>query len=269
MLSLLKSELFRSRKRAQTWITIAIVAIGTVLYFGGFVIADLVGSDGQAVRDTLQVANADEEGLLILSLLGAIVGVVFGAGLIGSEYSWNTMRSLVARSRTRAALLGAKWLTVAVYVLALVVITVVAAYASATVGAVIAGNDASWSASTVGELLRAIGLNWIAIAPSVALAVFAAVLTRSNAAAIAIGIAAIFVEPILFGLVGALSDSLESVQKAGISFNASRVTSYAATGESASTFSQFLVSALVLILWLLAFVFISTRVFIRRDVKSG
>lgn len=269
MLSMLRSELFRARRRRQTWISIGIVAIGTMLFYLGFTIAHFFRPDDPSIARTLQVDTVKEEGLIILSLLGGIVAVVFGAGLIGSEYSWNTMRSLVARARTRSALIGAKWLAALIYVVVLVTVTVLVAYVSATVATLVTGADLSWNGNAIGDLVTSILQNTIAIAPYIAVAVFVAVLTRSNAASIAAGIAIVFVEPIFFALLGALSNVFDTIAKAGLSYNASQVTAFRSGSSSETSSGEFVRATLILLAWIAVLAVVSSRLFRTRDVKSG
>lgn len=264
---LLKSELFRIRKRAQTWIMIALVLGFVLLFYGGFIIAHLARPESQNIIDTLKLENIYDNGLAIVALIGSIVAVVFGSSLIGSEFSWNTLRPLLARARTRASLLTAKWLTVAIFIVVLSALGVLLTMVSATVGSVIAGEGSDLAAGSLIDFVAATSRVWVGLVPYAALALCLALVMRSNAAGIAIGIALSFAEPILFAILGQLTDVFRTIEKGGISWNSNRVLTYA--GDNNTSMSDAWVSAGVVALWVALFAAFSYWIFNRRDVTSG
>jgi hypothetical protein len=92
--------------------------------------------------------------------------------------------------------------------------------------------------STRTEMLTGIGVIgiwvviFIAFLPIAALALTFALVTKSNAAGIALGVVYAFVEPIVFALLGALSDVFDSVQKAMPYYSADQVFSIEVTPAS-------------------------------------
>src|SRR5680860_319514 len=119
MIHMLHSELFRLRKRPQTWIMALIMVLGVGVVYGGLTIAALVLSDPEEAKESLLLPKVFETGMQFVTLAGYILTVVVASSLIGNEYGWNTIRPLVARARSRNALLGAKWITVLLYSVAL------------------------------------------------------------------------------------------------------------------------------------------------------
>jgi ABC-type transport system involved in multi-copper enzyme maturation permease subunit len=114
----------------------------------------------------------------------------------------------------------------------------------------------------------------VASIPYTAIAFMAALVTRSNAAGIAIGIGLTFVEPLLFPLLGLLSDVLDTVQEYGISWNVGVLTNIS-TQPGGNGFqdpvdaSQVWQSTGVLAVYVAIAVIVTYIVFNRRDITSG
>lgn len=267
MQGLLRSEVFRAQKRAQSWILVAIIVAIETLFYGGMTIAQAVREDGASLRESLLVATIEDNGLAFLGLVGPILAVIFASSLIGSEYGWNTLRPVLARARTRTALLSAKWLTALLYVAVLAAVGVLITMVAATVSSLVAGEGAGWSLSTLVDAVVISGRFVLGFLPLAALALFVALLARSNAAGIAIGVAYGFVEPVVLGLLGALSDVFETITKGSLYWNTERLLTLG--GENDVTVNDAWASAGILALWVALFVALSYRVFGRRDVTSG
>jgi ABC-type transport system involved in multi-copper enzyme maturation permease subunit len=208
MLHALQSELFRLRRRPQTWImpilaTLFVGAFYTIIFlvyqFGNV-------SDRSDMRDAARVDNIFSNGMQMFGFFGGILMVIVASSLIGSEFGWNTLRPLVARAASRSSLLSAKWIMVALYTVAIVIVGVIASMAIAAIASLLMGLDISlpsalWDDYALGTL------RWVAASlPYTVIAFAVALLTRSNAAGIAIGIGLSFVEPLIFGLLGLISD---------------------------------------------------------------
>ncbi len=267
MSGILRSELYRISKRAQSKTLLAIMAVIILLFYGGFTIAHFVNPDDQDYIDFVSVDNIVDNGLSFVFLFGTILLTVFSSSLIGSEFGWNTLRPLLARTPTRSALLGAKWATVAIYVAVFVLFSVLFTIVTATVASMIVGEGFGLSMSHITDNLGAAARLFIAFLPIAALAMMFALVTKSNAAGIALGVVYAFIEPIVFALLGALSDVFDSIQKAMPYYSAGEVFSYGT--EDGSTRSEMLTGIGVIGIWVALFVLITLFVFNRRDVTSG
>ena len=221
--NLLRGEVFRSRKRAQTWIMLAIMAGLVLPLYGGLTIAAFVRSDPLGVKEALRLSDIYGSGLVIVSLIGTIIVVVFSSSLLGSEYSWNTMGPLLTRARKRSDLISAKWLTAGIFVVFISLISVVLTMVSAIVATSITGDETPKSASIVVDAFAITARIAMSLLPFAAIALFLALLLRPNAAGIAIGIAILVIAPIILALLGALSDVFKSIQKGGVTWNTDRI----------------------------------------------
>src|SRR5437870_1364044 len=107
MISLLRADLFKTRKRAMGWVMLAITALTIVLI--------MLNS---ALQDPSHVTYAFPGGLLqvgaILPLLGVLVMILLGATAVGSEYGYDTWKNLLVRRPGRVVFILSKWLTLVV-----------------------------------------------------------------------------------------------------------------------------------------------------------
>jgi ABC-2 type transport system permease protein len=267
MTNLLRSELFRVRKRPQSWWLLAVLVALEVMLYGIMVIVNFASSDPTSVKTNIQLPKIYDTGLVIVALAGTILAIIFGSSTLGSEYGWNTLRPLLARSRSRSALLSAKWLTIAIYTLALAIIGVLATMSASVAASLIVGEGAGVGSDTILDLVAVSARYFIGIFPYAALAMMLAVVTRSNTAGIAIAIALNLLEPAIFGLLGALSDVFHTLEKGGLAWNVNRIVLFG--GDNDVTASQATISVGVIAIYVALFIIISFRLFSRRDVTSG
>ena len=264
MLHLLRSELFRLRKRLQTWLLLAIAFLLTALVYGGFVIGSRVaeGEDQREMREALTFPELDEFGLSIgLGFFGAVMVVIIAAGMMGNEYSWNTLRPLTARARSRSGLLTAKVITAILYTAVFMLVLAVLIGGLSLIGSAIAGVDSGFSSEAARDALGFTGKASVANLPYVAFAFMLATVARSNAAGIAGALGLSFIEQPIMQLLGLASDVFETIQTYGISYN---VNAFLGFGDGDTTRA-----ASILLVYTVAFFAISYAVFLRRDVTSG
>lgn len=275
MINALQSELFRLRRRPQSWI-MPILAVGFITIFYGisFLVFQFGSEADQSdMRDSMMVANFFENGMQIFGFFGGILIVIVTASLIGSEFSWNTLRPLVARASSRSGLLSAKWIVVLLYTVLMVVVGIVGSIVLSMIASLATDTSTSLPEGFWGDV--AIGtVRWIvASLPYAVIGFAAALLTRSNAAGIAIGIGISFVEPLIFGLLTLVSDIFDTIQQFGIAWNVQQLANLSTQDDGGFLdpveASQVWQSAGVLGIYVLIAVVASYIVFNRRDITSG
>lgn len=265
---LLRSELFRLRKRPQSWVLFLIMFLSTGGLYIAFAIAASLSSETDGARDELVLPKVFQAGMQSGSLVGFILIVVMAAGLIGNEYGWNTIRPLIARSRSRGALLTAKWITVSLGTVALFLFGLIVAIVFSAVTSVIAGNFEGVTGSLLGDWLVSFGRLLLSNAPYAAFAFTIALVTRSNAAGIAVGLGLAFVEPLIWALLGLLSDRFDAAAEFGIAHNSSVLTNMNGHNALVSSGEAWRAATLTTVYTAIV-VAISYAVFRRRDVTSG
>ncbi len=268
MLHLLRSELFRLRKRPQSWVLFLIMFVATGGLYVAFAIAAGVSAGTDGVSDELALPRVFQSGMQAGSLVGFILIVILAAGLIGNEYGWNTIRPLIARSGGRGALLTAKWITVAISTVALFLFGLTVAIVFSAITSAITGNFEGVTGSLLGDWLTSFGRLLVSNAPYAALAFTLALVSRSNAAGITVGLGLAFVEPLIWALLGLLSDRFDTAAEFGIAHNSTLLTNMNGHNELVSVGDAWR-AAILMTVYTALFVAISYAVFRRRDVVSS
>jgi ABC-type transport system involved in multi-copper enzyme maturation permease subunit len=276
MLQILDSELFRLLRRPQTWI-MPLLASGFILlyYLIGYT-QYRSGTDAEQadIRQSVQqLSSIFENGMQIWRVVALIMIVVASSSLIGSEHGWNTLRPLVARASSRTNLLAAKWTVVGLYTAFMVLAGVAVSLLAATLVSFLMGGSVSLPIAVWDDVLIGL-LRWtIATLPYAAIAFAAALVTRSNAAGIAIGIGLNFAELLIIGLLLELVNGFETVVEYGINWNVQQMVNI--TTEDGGTImdpvstGQVWKSTAILLCYCALAIGISYRVFMRRDITSG
>ncbi|MCO5219928.1 MAG: ABC transporter permease [Thermomicrobiales bacterium] len=266
MYHLLQSELFRMRKRAQSWILL-LVAIGlTALVYGGFAIAARVssGTDAANLRNDVSFSSFQDLGITMsVGFFSSLLIVIIAAGMMGNEYSWNTLRPLVARAQTRASMLTAKIVALGIYAVLFVLVVVLVVTGMYFVGSWFVDVPSGFSMDVfidgMGFAMKMLYTN----TPYLALAFMLATVFKSNAAGIAGALGFSFLEEPVWMLLGLASDMFKGAADWGLSANVNALTGFGAEHISDAR------AYATLGAYTLIFVAITYVVFLRRDVTSG
>jgi ABC-2 type transport system permease protein len=267
------AELLVLRKRPATWI---LLGIWTFLgLFFAYVVPyaldpeDSPGGLQQFLPESL--AGNLIEGF---PFFGGVFGLMLGVFAVGSDYGWDTLRTLLTqrpgRVRVLAAKLGALGLVLVPFVLALFATGAVASYVIAQIESAPVQWPSAWL------LLRAAGAAWLILAAWTALGVLLGVLTRGTSLAIGVGILyALVIE----GLVSAFAESVSVLEPLtevflranGYSLAAALGTSVASIessgpGSFGGPFVDATQAVVALAALIAAFVALSALVLRRRDV---
>jgi ABC-2 type transport system permease protein len=128
--------------------------------------------------------------------LGGLFAVIFGAAIAGSEWTWGTLKSAVARGESRSRYILLTFAAAAVFM----GIGLVAATGIGVIVAIIAANiagvptDGLNDAATLGRLPDEFARGWLAIAEAGSLGFAIATIARSQLAGIGAGIGVYFGE---------------------------------------------------------------------------
>jgi hypothetical protein len=151
---------------------------------------------GVAERELLTFPGAYGRMLQFILGLGGLFAVIYGAAIAGSEWSWGTLKSAVARGESRVRYMLLQFASIGF----LVAVGMLIAFAVAVVAAVIGANLAHVSTSglgdsaTLGQLPVRLLKGWFALLEEAALGFTIATLARSQLAGIGAGIAFYFGE---------------------------------------------------------------------------
>jgi ABC-type transport system involved in multi-copper enzyme maturation permease subunit len=200
------AELLVLRKRAATWI---LLGIWTFLgIFFAYVIPYALDPE-DAPGGLEQFLPESLTGTLIAGFpfFGGVFALMLGVFALGSEYGWDTLRTLLiqrpGRLRVLAAKLAALGIVLVPFVLALFAAGAVASYVIAQI------EDAPVEWPSAWLLARGIGAGWLILAVWAALGVLLGVVTRGTSLAIGVGILyALVIE----GLLSAFTESMSVLE---------------------------------------------------------
>lgn len=166
--------------------------------------------------------------------VGGILLIILAASVIGGEYAWGTVRSSIVRGVGRCSYLVAK--LTALVLLALLGLLIVFA-----LGAVFAGVTSylvegriDWgflSLGLAGRLLAMVGRTWFVLLVPILMAGMVAVLTRSSAVAIGVGIAYPLLEAIVIAILAQIAGWGETVRLYTIGYNINSLMLLNSLGE--------------------------------------
>ena len=214
--------------------------------------------------------NAVSGALSSFANLGAAVALILGTLVVGGEYGWGTLKTIITQRPNRAQVFGGKLLALlAVLVVFAVLILVLSAAASYVVARL---QEASVDWPPAGEFVRALGAGVPILALWAALGALLATLCRSTALAVGLGLVYLLVLEVL---LLSLPIPNESYRGAGRFFPGQNATflanSFAPGGAGGvpglpGTPTGAGQAALVVAAYTIAFVVLAALVFRRRDV---
>jgi hypothetical protein len=202
MINLIRAEWLKLSRRPLSWILLILFLVLLVAQ----ILTQFALTVSMPVRSGIVSAQFEEwrrgvifPGIFATALshvnsLGGIFAVIFAAGAIGSEYSWGTLRTHLARDPARDRYLLAKLTTI---MLMLATATLLATLLAALLSAVLSPILGSAISITPGDLMNLIVATLRALyvlLPYVLLTAYATLLTRSVLGGVAIGLSYIIVE---------------------------------------------------------------------------
>ncbi len=181
-------------RRPATWLTFGILT--------GLLVLIIVAVT--ATRD-----DGDPEALILITFpfayeiilsfiigLGGLFAVTYAAAVAGSEWSWGTLKAVVARGESRSRYSVLTFAAIAAYLLIGIVAAFLVGVTAAFIGANIADVNTAGVDDTdaLADLPELFGRGWYAIVGQGAIGFAVATLARSQLAGIGIGIALFFGE---------------------------------------------------------------------------
>jgi ABC-2 type transport system permease protein len=276
--ALIAMERVKLLKRPMTTISIGLIAMLSAIVMGiGYLFARV--SDEDATMATANLKEGILPGGIVTSLentqlFARIVIVILAAILIGSEYSWGTIRVLVGSGVSRLKLLGAKLLVLAQASIALVLAGVLAGSLVSTATTILGGHALTlggFGIDWIIDLALMLGRTTMVLYIMALIAATVALLARSVAGGITVGVVWTTLEPLIGRLLdgnGGVADRIHSVL---ISTNVEALT--ARNGFGPQQVPDHLPGAWqaagVLLLYAIVLTLIAMQVFRARDITSA
>jgi ABC-type transport system involved in multi-copper enzyme maturation permease subunit len=197
MVSLLRADFLKTRKRAMGWAMLAIGAAIVALILAITMFAPATDND----RPSFAYPNGLLVGAQILSQLGGLMMVVFGATLVGSEYGFDTWKNLLTRRPGRAAFIVSKWVTLALALLVALIALPLWAQALGLAFGALLPQVAAPPAGPLGAVLLQVALSALGPLVSGTVGVMGAVIGRSSVSGIVAGIGWLIADAVLASLL--------------------------------------------------------------------
>ena len=208
MIGSLRAELLVLRRRASTWILLAIwVALALVF---AYVVPYATYLNGSSQDSLTEVLPKNLVGSLMggFPFFGGVLALMLGVLAFGSEYGWGTLKTLFTQRPGRLQVFSAKLLALAaVLVLFVLVVFAIGALGSYVI-ALREGADLAWPSFWL--LLRGLAAGWLILAVWAAFGVLLGILSHGTSLAVGVGILyALVIE----GLVSALATQVSVLDR--------------------------------------------------------
>lgn len=197
------STIHKLRRRPATWVTFALLAGLLVLILVAVAATrgtDTGGDDdGSGAAAALLLLTFPDAYDLILGFilgLGGLFAVIYGAAVAGSEWTWGTLKSTVARGESRSYYALMTFAGVAAILAIGLLVTFAIGVVVAALAATLSGIplDGMSDSATLTGLPEQFLRGWVAITAEAAIGFTVATLARSQLAGIGVGIALYFGE---------------------------------------------------------------------------
>ena len=200
------AELLVLRKRAATWILLGIWTFLGVFF--AYVIPYALDPDdtplGVAAFLPESLAGTLLQGF---PFFGGVFALMLGVFALGSEYGWDTLKTLFVQGPGRASVFASKLMALGIVLIPFVVLLFAAGAVASVVIAQIEDAPIAWPPAWL--LVRAMAASWLILAVWAALGVLLGVLTRGTSLAIGLGILyALVIE----GLLSAFAQSVSVLE---------------------------------------------------------
>jgi hypothetical protein len=276
MSGLIAAEWLKTRRRRMTWILFALLPIVVaVLYVMLFVAAAAAPPEDAADWDArLSLRNVVTFGDAMLYRLAALFCIILAGSMTASEFGWRTIVTFATWTGDRRRLLIAKLAVTGMLGGVLVISGWLVVVASVVIGGLardtLRASDAGpWLAP---GLLGGVAVTWVAAMVYAVIAAALATWTRSAAAAIAVPLGVLLLEPLGAASLVALGGVAEDMANLTLSFNIDALL--AANGrvqgldEDFSGYPPAWRGALFLLTFATMTAWLTLRTLARRDVRE-
>jgi ABC-2 type transport system permease protein len=279
MIASFRAENLKTRKRWANWILVGILLAWIILltYLTLFLVVKLSPNSIQGpvpasvLKRRLFPENFVPTVLAASASIGAAIMLIFGALSTASEFGWLTVQTILIQKPTRAAVLGGKFLTLALATLLVSAVMFAAAALASYAAVTLDGSSSAWPTWEV--MLKAFGALVLELAVWSAFGAFLGIAFRSAAAAIGGGLTYLFVGEALVGSLFRTTPIVKDVLKFlpginGDAINAAFPVTIRETGAATQ-----LVTAgrgvVTLLVYLVVFTAVSLLIWQRRDVGGS
>jgi ABC-2 type transport system permease protein len=277
-------ELWKLMKRPMTW-TLAIILVALIILVYGTLIGTILAPDGmgvevevdQSVGSTLEESLMLPEGLYmgigLVQLIVTALVIVLAAGMVGSDLSWGTVRTMLMMGAGRTRILIAKALSLVTIGLAGLIIGLILSIIGSLVTALVVGDGiqvSTWAtAGFAGDVVLVLVRALIGVTVWAMLAATITLLSRSLAAGLGASLALLFLGGQIGGLLGQLGQIGVWLGRTLPNAGVDAITQLNATIPPTYATSDWLWITLNIIGWLLVLAIVAVVTFRRMDTLAA
>ena len=278
VMAALRAELLKLRKRPAVWILLLALAAAVLLFGYVLLYAIAMQTSGEAAQaglnesviiGQLRPSNLPSQVLAIVSGFGGALGLILGALIAGSEYGWQTVKTMTTQRPQRLALMTGRLLAVLVVCATLAFAAFFGGAAGTTLLSLV--RPAESATPGVLDVMSAFGAAVLIISVWCAIGFCLATLFRGTGWAIGLGLIYAFAVESVLGLLPLQGRAADIVGQALIDNNATALTAAVSASAPAAfgvpTVDIAVTQAVaVLLAYMAVAVLLATTVFVRRDI---
>jgi ABC-type transport system involved in multi-copper enzyme maturation permease subunit len=279
MKGIISAELFKLRRRRMTWILLALgpLLVGVIyaLFFASLAAGGSMAEESRHNLETcLSFPNVIPFGDSTVFRIAAILATILAGATTAAEFGWRTIVTITFWTGDRRRLILARLAAMGAFAAVALTVGYVALLAACLAGNLARGTfDAGdIHASLVPDTVLAIARGWLLVMVYVVLAVTIATLTRSSAAAVAIPLVVLLIEPFGVALLDALGGPASMAKDLTLSHNIDGVLAadgaISGTGETLSGYPSALQAALFLAVFTMVTAWAGMTSFAKRDIRQ-
>lgn len=238
VMNLIRWEWYKLRRRWLPWIMLGILLFVSQAYIWGSYFFSR-GSESGDSYSNFTLPGSIPNALGVIHGIGVFLIVILTASILGTEYRWRTLRSILSRGTGRWQYLASKVLLLALLVGAALLIVMALASISSVIAAALSGDAPARFSSSARwiDVPIAFGKGWFGLLPYMVLTAFFTVLTTSSAAGTAISLVYCYGEAIIAAIFLSLFTWFETVASYLLDRN---VTAWMTSGNDTLVVNLFL-----------------------------
>jgi ABC-2 type transport system permease protein len=278
--TLISLEFTKAIRRPMTWILLVIFVgflgfMYTVLTLATYIteVQDVEGMEMAGIEDQLLLPDGLAFGSALVVGVGAVIMIIFGAGIYGSEFGWATIRMMLLMRAGRTQLVVAKLILLAVMSLIITVIGMGIVLAGSIGAELVIGESRAVGDHLTSELFGDLLL--ITLRSAVAIAVWAliggmlALMFTSMAIGTGIALAGYFVGDLVVTLIAQIGTAGEWASRIMPTYGVNGMVQLnQATGPVLSN-AEVVGMVVSLIVWSMVFVALGLYRFLKVDVVAA
>lgn len=238
---------------------------------GGVVIIDgHMGTSAETLKESFTLPGSMNGLLSSIANMGPFLVIILVASAIGSEYRWGTLRQMLIKGTGRSQYLGSKFIGIGIFVLAGIIIALLAGFITSIITSLAAGVGISWdfmSADFIGYLFASLVRVLLIIGVYFVLAALFSTWLRSVTAGMALGIVFIFADNIIYSLLRSSTTTwLADISQYTITYNTNELMRFSMSAPQDT--SYWVQPTAILLVYCLVFLVAGFYVFRRQDISA-